>query len=102
PVRGRLPRGGGGAIGELEARWLLGDVDVDRCPREEDGYPCAQAFQPAFAFLPDWRGAGLSVEGREDGDRFRGGVHGRASGAFADVEDISGVPRLFTMAAIYR
>ena len=32
PLIGRLPLGGERAIVELKARWLLGDVDVDRCP----------------------------------------------------------------------
>jgi hypothetical protein len=38
PLIGRLPLGEERAIVELKARWLLGDVDVDRCPREHGSY----------------------------------------------------------------
>src|SRR5713101_1378024 len=38
PPIGRLPLGKERAVVELKARWLLGDVDVDRCPGEDGGY----------------------------------------------------------------
>jgi hypothetical protein len=34
---GRLPLGEEGGVAELKACWLLGDVDVDRCSREDGG-----------------------------------------------------------------
>jgi hypothetical protein len=37
PLIGRLPVGEERAIIKLKARWLLGDVDVDRCPYEDGG-----------------------------------------------------------------
>jgi hypothetical protein len=35
---GQLPLGNEGTIIKPKARWLLGDVDVDRCPRKDGGY----------------------------------------------------------------
>ncbi len=40
------------AVVELKARWLLGDVDVDRCPREHGGYR-ERKLPARFAFSLD-------------------------------------------------
>jgi hypothetical protein len=38
PLVGQLPLGEEGAIVELKARGLLGDVDIDRCPGKHSGH----------------------------------------------------------------
>ena len=53
PLVGRLPLGEERAIVELKARWLLGDVDVDRCSREDRGYRERKlSCQHLFSFDP--------------------------------------------------
>src|SRR5713101_6773084 len=66
PIR-RLPLGEERAVVELKACWLLGDVDVDRCPRKHSGYRERElSSQHLLPPRPDR--AGSAVAGNKSGE----------------------------------
>src|SRR5439155_22094902 len=67
PPVGQLPLGEERAIVELKARWLLGDVDVDRCPVKTAAIVSANS-PASICLLPRSDRAGF-VPGRHKRER---------------------------------